>query len=161
MSMLAILTVVSALGAGLVAGLFFAFSTAVMKALRSLPPVHGIAAMRSINVVILNPLFLSIFLGTSLTCAVTAVMAVQAWTSDPGAIFRLAGSLLYLGGAFAVTILFNVPRNNALAAVAPGAGAERLWQDYLTTWTAWNHVRTAAAAAAALLLTMALSAAGS
>ena len=87
---------------------------------------------------------------------------MRAWASDPGAIFRLAGSLLYLGGAFAVTMLFNVPRNNALAAVAPGTQvAERLWQDYLTTWTAWNHVRTAAAAAAALLLTMALSAAGS
>jgi uncharacterized membrane protein len=159
--MLTVFTVLSAIGAGLVAGLFFAFSTAVMRSLKTLPAVHGIAAMRSINVVILNPLFLGIFLGTALACAVTAVLSILRWTVDPGALYRLGGSGLYLVGAFLVTMLFNVPRNNALAAVAPGAEAERLWQDYLSTWTAWNHVRTVAAAAAALLLTIALSAAGS
>jgi uncharacterized membrane protein len=159
--MLAVFTVVSAVGAGLVAGLFLAFSTAVMKALKSLPPVHGIAAMRSVNVVILNPLFLSIFLGTALACAVTAVMAVRAWTTDAGAGYRLGGSVLYLAGTFLVTMVFNVPRNNALAAVGAGSEAERLWRDYLATWTAWNHVRTAAATAAPLLFTIALSAAGS
>jgi uncharacterized membrane protein len=52
---------------------------------------------------------------------------------------------------------FNVPRNNALAAVAPesaeGAG---LWARYVAGWTAWNHVRTGACLAAAAALTMAL-----
>ena len=114
--------------------------------------------MRSINVVILNPLILSIFLGTSLDSVGTAALALREWTVDPGAMDRLGGSGLFLVGAFLVTVVFNVPRNNALAAVAPGAEAERLWKDYLFTWTAWNHVRTAAAA---LLLTIALSAAGS
>jgi uncharacterized membrane protein len=54
-------------------------------------------------------------------------------------------------------MVFNVPRNNALAAVDPTstAGAE-LWRGYVTGWTAWNHVRTAACLAAAALLTIAL-----
>ena len=159
--MSALLTVVSAVGAGMVAGLFLAFSTAVMKALKDLPSSQGIAAMRSINVYILNPLFLSLFLGTAIACAATAILTVWDWTTDPSAVYRLSGSALYLVGAFLVTVVFNVPRNNALAAVAPGAEAERLWKDYLSTWTAWNHVRTVAAAAGALLLTIALSAAGS
>ncbi len=51
----------------------------------------------------------------------------------------------------------NVPRNNALAAVDPAsAEGARLWAGYLTGWTAWNHVRTVAALAAATLLAIAL-----
>ncbi|MFN2445520.1 MAG: hypothetical protein ABR606_08045 [Vicinamibacterales bacterium] len=55
--LLDIVTLVAAIGCALVAGIFFAFSTAVMKALGTLPPAHGIAAMQSINVVIINPWF--------------------------------------------------------------------------------------------------------
>jgi hypothetical protein len=48
---LAALTVVTALGCGLNAGVFFAFSSFVMKALARLQPAQGIAAMQSINLV--------------------------------------------------------------------------------------------------------------
>jgi uncharacterized membrane protein len=62
--------------------------------------------------------------------------------------------VLYFAGAFLVTMLFNVPRNNALAAVSPESDdGARLWASYLTGWTAWNHVR----AIAALLATAAFS----
>jgi uncharacterized membrane protein len=55
-----------------------------------------------------------------------------------------------------VTMVFNVPRNDALAKVSPAsAEAARLWVAYLSVWTAWNHVRTAAALAAMVLLTIA------
>jgi len=57
-----------------------------------------------------------------------------------------------------VTGVFNVPRNDALAAVAPAsAEGASLWTDYISGWTAWNHVRTAASLAAATLLTFALT----
>jgi uncharacterized membrane protein len=49
-----LLTFVAALGSGLVAGIFFAFSNFVMKALARVSPAQGIAAMQSINVVVLN-----------------------------------------------------------------------------------------------------------
>jgi len=73
----------------------------------------------------------------------------------------LAGAALYLIGTFLVTLACNVPRNNALAAVAraqPDAAAH--WASYLAGWTAWNHVRTAAALAAAACFGLALAARG-
>jgi uncharacterized membrane protein len=138
------------------AGFFFAFSVSVMKALGRLPPVQGIAAMQSINVVVINPVFLIAFFGTAVSCVAVAISALRTW-HGPAAAYLLAGSLLYLVGSFLVTIVFNVPRNDALAAVDPAsaAGAD-LWASYLTAWTAWNHVRTAAALAAAAALSVAL-----
>lgn len=151
-----VLTLCSALGCGLMAGVFFAFSTFVMKALARLPPAEGIAAMQSINAMAVRPAFLSAFLGTALTCLALAVSAVLHWHA-PDAAWRLLGSLLYLIGGFLVTIVFNVPRNDALAAVDPGsAEAATLWPWFVAAWTAWNHVRTVACLAAAALLTIAL-----
>ena len=150
------LTLFSALGCGLVAGIFFAFSTFVMKALSRVPPAQGIAAMQSINITVINPWFMAAFLGTAATCALVVVSSLLRW-SEAGAVYLLSGGLAYLIGTILVTIVFNVPRNNALAAVDPAsANGARLWASYLTSWTAWNHVRTAAALAAEVLLTIAL-----
>jgi uncharacterized membrane protein len=149
-------TLVSALGCGLIGGAFFAFSTFVMKALGRLQPAQGIAAMQSINVVVINPWFMLPFLGTAAACVFLAVASLRAW-HRPGSAYLLAGSLLYLFGTLLVTIVFHIPRNNALAAVDPAnADGARLWAGYLTSWTAWNHVRTAAALAAAVSLMLAL-----
>lgn len=150
------LTLVSALGCGLIAGVFYAFSTFVMGALGRLPAAQGAAAMQSINVVVLNPWFLGVFMGTAAACGVLGVASVFAW-DRPGAAWLLAGAALYVVGTFGVTIVFNVPRNDALAAVNPASaeGAE-LWARYLREWTMWNHVRTAAALAATAALIVAL-----
>jgi uncharacterized membrane protein len=150
------LTLVSALGCGLIAGVFFAFSAFVMKALASLPPAQGIAAMQCINVAVLNTLFLGTFLGTAVVCIILAAFSLLSWQKT-GTGYLLAGSAMYLIGAVLVTGMFNVPRNEALAVVDPAtADAAQLWTGYVTGWTTWNHVRTAAALAAAALLTVAL-----
>ncbi len=150
------LTFASALGCGLIAGLLFTFSNSVMKALANLPPAQGIAAMQSINVVIINPLFMVAFLGTALACVALAVSSLFSW-NETSAVYLLVGSLLYLVGTIAVTVVVNVPWNNALAAVgADTADGANLWPRYVAGWTAWNHVRTAAALAAAASLTIAL-----
>ena len=117
-SLLFALTFASALGCGLIAGSFFAFSTFVMGALGRLPPAHGIAAMQSINVVVINPWFLGAFIGTAVACALLVAATLLNW-QEPGAMALLAGGLLYVAGTFLVTMLFNVPLNDALAAVAP------------------------------------------
>ncbi len=148
------LTVLCALGAGLIAGVFFAFSSFVMGALARLPPAQGIAAMQSINVVVLNRLFLGVFVGTAVACGVLAVVAFLAG-SGWGALARLLGSLLYVVGTFGVTMWGNVPLNEALARVAPASG-EAVWAHYLARWTFWNHVRTGAAFLSAAVLTLAL-----
>lgn len=146
----------AALGCGLMAGIFFAFSTFVMSALARLQPREGIVAMQSINITVLNSLFSVVFFGTTLACLVLAIASLLRW-HQPTAIYLLIGSLLYLIGTIAVTIAFNVPLNDALATVKPdSAEGANLWANYLTNWTRWNHVRTIAALAAAALLTIAL-----
>lgn len=150
------LTFLAAMGSGLMAGLFFAFSTSVMAALARLPAESGAAAMNSINVAILNPPFLSVFMGTALLCAILTVRAFLNW-SEPGSAWLMAGSLFYLVGIFLVTVIFSVPLNDALAAVAPGtAEGAALWTRYLAEWVPWNHVRTLSGAAALASFIMAL-----
>ena len=150
------LTLVAALGCGLVAGVFFAFSAFVMKALHRLPPGDGIAAMQSINVAVLNPWFLGAFLGTAAACLVAFVISLFRWHQPPAG-YLFGGAVLYLVGCLLVTIVFNVPRNEALASVAPDdVGAASQWTGYVSTWTAWNHVRTAASLVAAVSFGIAL-----
>ncbi|MDH3673595.1 MAG: DUF1772 domain-containing protein [Gammaproteobacteria bacterium] len=151
------LALFAALGCGLVAGVFFAFSTFVMKALARLPSGQGIAAMQSINVVVLNPWFMIAFFGTGAACVLALISALMRW-HEPGAVYLFVGSVLYLVGTLLVTIVFNVPRNKSLASVAPAdPNGASLWAGYITSWTAWNHVRTVAALAAAAAFSVALS----
>lgn len=150
------LTLFAALGSGLVAGVFFAFSAFVMKALARLPAGEGIAAMQSINVVVLNPWFMTAFFGTAAACILALISSLLRW-HEPGSAYLLAGSVLYLVGSLLVTIAFNVPRNEALAAVAAtDPNGAKLWAGYIASWTAWNHVRTAASLAAAASFSVAL-----
>jgi len=150
------LKLLAALGCGLMAGLFFAFSVSVMKALAGLPPNAGMAAMQSINIAIINPVFLAAFFGTAAACVLVMIASLLRW-HEPAAAYLLVGSSLYLVGTFLVTFVFNVPRNKALASVAPAnPESTGVWTDYLSKWTAWNHVRAAAACAGATLLSVAL-----
>jgi uncharacterized membrane protein len=153
---LLILKIASTLGCGLTAGVLFAFSSFIMNALARLPPAQGIAAMQFINVTVVNPSFFGVFFGTAVICLYLAVRSVLSW-GQPDASLMLAGSLLYIVGTILVTIAFNVPLNNALAAVQPeSAEGATLWATYLSSWTAWNHVRTLAALAAAASFTISL-----
>ncbi|HKA96063.1 MAG TPA: anthrone oxygenase family protein [Streptosporangiaceae bacterium] len=146
----------TALGCGLMAGVFFAFSSFVMPALRRLPAAQGIAAMQSINKLAVTPAFMAALFGTALACVGLAIWAVVAWGQN-AAPWVLAGSALYLAGAIVVTIAANVPLNDALMTLRPDdTVAAGDWAGYLSRWTAWNHVRAASSLAAAGLLTVAL-----
>jgi uncharacterized membrane protein len=152
------MTFIAALGSGLMAGLFFIFSVTIMRAFAAIPPPAGIAAMQSINTTIVAPPFLSVFFGTAMLSGVLAIFSVMSW-ADPGTSWLLTGATLYLVGAIAVTMAFNVPLNNALDRVAPdSAEGAKLWQVYLVEWTRWNHLRTAACIAAAACFMLALRA---
>jgi uncharacterized membrane protein len=67
------LLLVAALGSGLVPGIFFAFSNFVTKALARVRSAQGIAAMQSINVVVLNKWFFAVFFGTAVCCLTLAI----------------------------------------------------------------------------------------
>jgi len=146
----------SAIGTGLIGGLFFAFSTFIMTALGRIEPPAGIQAMNSINAVIVRSLFMPVFLGTTLTSAVLAVIGL-AHLREPGGTAMLVGGIVYVLGMFGCTMRLNVPLNNALAKVYPNTAAgAAIWGSYLKDWTRWNHVRTVASIAAAALFTYAL-----
>jgi uncharacterized membrane protein len=147
-----IVKLVAALGCGLIAGVFFAFSAFVMKALAQQPTAQGIATMQAINITVINPWFMTVFLGTAIVCIGVAIAVLFNW-SQPNAIYWLIGSLLYLVGTFGVTMVGNVPLNDALAIVDPNSpDGATLWAKYLTNWTFWNHVRTVTAIAASASL---------
>jgi len=149
-------TLISALGAGSIAGVFFAFSSFVMPALAQLPPAQGVAAMQSIGVAVLTRSFLSVFAGTAVLCAIGAVLSFPGW-SLAGSKLRIAGGALYVVGTFFVTMACNVPMNDALAKVPPeSAAAAQMWAQYVPQWTTWNSVRALAALAAAAALTLSL-----
>lgn len=155
-SLLLVLSFAATLGCGVMTGVFFAFSTAVMTGLARLEPTQALSAMQAMNRTILNPLFLLLFMGTTVLCAILFFTRF-ANLSTPSAFFFLAGCVLYLVGSFLVTMVINVPLNNSLIPLEPGSteGTQQ-WLRYLSTWTTWNHIRGLAALAATVLLLVAL-----
>jgi len=151
------LTLVAAIGAGLAAGVFFAFSTIVMKALRRLPAPQGMRAMQAINKAAPAPLFMTALFGTAVVCVALAVVAIARLGKPPAALL-LVGSLLFLAG-IVLTVTYHVPHNEALALVDPNdPAAAGQWTRYVVAWTGWNHLRTLTSLAGAITLTIALRA---
>lgn len=149
------LTVVVTVGSGLAAGVFFAFSTFVMTALERLPDRQGLRAMQEINDAAPTPWFVVPWLGTAAVCVALVVISLRQ-RSEASAPYVVAGSAVYLVGTV-VTFAFHIPKNDDLALVDPNsAGAASAWNGYQTQWTAWNHVRTLAFLAAAILFAVAL-----
>lgn len=134
----------SGIGCGLMAGIYFAFSGFLMRSLEATDGPVGIAAMQSINRVILSSSFMPLFWVTTGLSAALAVVGVARW-GTPGSMMLVAGGVVYVLGMFVCTAAFNVPLNDALDAVDPAElSAASVWGDYLRRWTAFNHVRCAA-----------------
>jgi uncharacterized membrane protein len=152
---LPVLTTFAALGCGVVGGVFFTFSVFVMKALDRLPPSKGISAMQSINTAAPTPWFMVALFGTGLACVTLAISALFR-LDQPDAVYHLVGGALYVV-TIVLTIVYHIPRNDALAIVDPDStdGAS-YWSYYVSAWTTWNHVRTIASIAAAGALTIGL-----
>lgn len=150
------LVVTALLGCTVIGGVFFAFSSFIMKSLARLPASEGIRAMQSINLVVLNRSFLGTFFGTAAISLLFIVLSLLQWGTASAGWF-LSGGILYFIGTFLVTIGGNVPLNDRLAAVsAPDASSVSVWEHYLDRWTFFNSLRTAAAIAAALSFTLGL-----
>jgi uncharacterized membrane protein len=155
-SLIPVVGTTALLGSALVGGVFFAFSSFVMKALERVPSAEGIAVMQSINVVVINRSFLGTFIGTAVL-SVGMIVLVLLDRSHPSTMFFLGGAVFYFAGTFLVTMIGNVPLNDQLAAMsATDPDAVKVWMHYLDRWTRWNHVRTAAAISATLMFTVGL-----
>jgi uncharacterized membrane protein len=149
-----VLVCIAAVGSGVVGGIFYGFSSFVMKALGRIAPEQGIAAMNSINIVVINPSFMLVFMGTALACLLLAAGST-AWWDEPSGKLVLIAALLYLIGSFGLTMVLHQPMNLKLAGLQP-AQAAAYWPQYVQTWTLWNHVRTAAPLLSAMFFVAAL-----
>ncbi|MGZ9100302.1 MAG: anthrone oxygenase family protein [Brevundimonas sp.] len=146
-----------AVGAGAAGGVFFAFSTFVMPALARLPSVQGVGAMNAISVAAVTPLFMTLLFGVGIGCLAALPMAWKALPAFP-ALCVVAGSMVYLVAVIGVTVVVNVPLNNALAGFDPiRQSVDVVWPAYLRDWGFWNHVRTAGGLTSALLFALALA----
>lgn len=145
----------SAIGCAVIGGVYFTFSTFAMTAFAKIEQASGIAAMQAINDVILRSLFMPLFFGTTIAAAILVILGVINW-SAPSSLLLLTGGLVFVAGMFMVTVVFNVPMNDGLAAVTP-ANADAVWKSYLSDWTFWNHVRTIASLSASVLFMVALT----
>ena len=145
--------ILSTLGSGMMAGLFVAFSTFIMRALGSIPNGEGMRAMQAINRFIIRPSFLIVFLGTG---ALLIAACVLVDNSHPSFLFLVLATLAYVVACLISTITFNVPLNNKLDELdSESSEGIEFWQQYLVTWTRWNHVRSIACIAATILLALA------
>jgi uncharacterized membrane protein len=133
--------VVLAMATGLLAGVFLTFSDFVMKSLLAAKPAAGSEAMQIINRKVYNSIFMVLFLAM---VPVSAGLAVYAsfYTAGPLATVLIIAGLLYFFGVFVVTVIGNVPMNNALEALPQGGDdAQAYWPEYVKGWVLWNHLR--------------------
>lgn len=138
--------VLATIGSGLVAGAFTVFSVLVVPALTALPGTAGATAMQSVNRTAIRPGFMTLIFGTALLCLALGG-AELAGQRRPAV---LTGAALYLLGVVGVTVLANVPLNDALARLDTASpGAAESWRQDAARWTRWNTVRSLAATGAA------------
>lgn len=129
----------AAITTALIAGLFYSYSCSVNPGLQRLPDAGYISAMQAINKAILNPVFFLTFMGT------LVLLPLAAWLNYDGLskrfLFLAAATFIYVIGTSGVTILGNVPLNNALEAFNPdGASAKELYDARLAFEVPWNNL---------------------
>lgn len=137
-----IVLVAATVDMGLFAGLFFAFSVAVMPGLGQTANPAFVESMQRINVAILNPWFFACFLGTPVL--IVAAFLLHLGGDLPALLLIAAGLLLYLV-VFGITVAGNIPLNNALDAVGPaaeGTDLAEVRQRFENRWVRLNVART-------------------
>lgn len=140
-----LLLTVSTVFIGLMAGLFFAFSVSVVLALETLSASAHTRVMQSINDAILNAVFGVVFVGSIIIPVVTtAIVLVRGdWTAQYGQLV-IAGTVIYLVGTAAETMVIHVPMNEEIETWSPASPSDD-WAAVRARWRQWNHVRTTAA----------------
>jgi uncharacterized membrane protein len=130
--------VLATLATGLIAGLFYSFSCAVMPGLAAGSDRTFVEAMQNINVQILNGWFFLSFLGALLFTIAAAALHIggTGWRVFP---WIVAAVVLYLV-VFIVTSAINVPLNDALAA-AKDTDPTAARHTFESAWIGWNLVR--------------------
>lgn len=141
----------TALGCAGSGGAFLVFSTLTATALRRLPAAQAMAAMQQVNEAApRSAVFMAVVFGPAVAGLVLAVRAL-AHRGEPHGALVVVGAVVYVVGVAGMTVVFHVPRNQALAALDPVVYASS-WGSWFSSWVAGNHVRVVSAFVAAGLL---------
>jgi len=150
-----IILIITATATGLIAGLFYAYTCSVNIGLGRLPDKEYLAAMQAINSAILNPLFFVSFLGTLLLLPLSAYLNFEQPLSTRF-LLLLAAAIIYAIGVFGVTMLGNVPLNDALANFnLEHASVKSIYEQRIRfeqPWLLLHQVRTIASVACLILV---------
>ena len=152
-----ILCQISIIACGLVSSVFLTFSDFVMKSLAAASPAGGIEAMQIINRKVFKSVFMVLLLGMS-AFAPFLIGYAHLNVTGPASAWIVAGGAIYLAGVFLVTLAFNVPMNQRLAAMDySAADTVPYWRTYVPSWSFWNHVRAISSTASAICYLVACS----
>lgn len=148
-----ILPLTSLLMTAAIFGFFYAWVCSTMWGLDAADPTVAIQAMQAMNASVRNAVFFPAFFLTPVVLGLTAAVLVRCGQRGAGIWFALAAGV-YLAGGLGITVIVNVPMNEALAlAAVPDAAeaASHLWQAYSQRWQDWNQIRTVASGLSVLL----------
>jgi uncharacterized membrane protein len=124
-------------------GVFFAYSNSVVPGLDRIAAERAVDAMRRMNVVIVNPLFLATFIGPVITGAATGFLLLGLDENTPALLFFVSAAVYLLGG-IGITGRLNIPLNNALNNALDNDAStdfDARWAAFSPTWRRWNSVR--------------------
>ncbi|QFT77420.1 DUF1772 domain-containing protein [Erythrobacter sp. THAF29] len=131
-----------ALWSAIVGGNFSAFSEFIMSALKKTEPAGGIEAMQNINRDVIKTQFVAGILSIATFSAIFAVYSLFVF-EGAALVTLILASLVFLASVFLVTMLGNVPMNDALARLDHDSLDARIyWEKYIRTWTLLNHARS-------------------
>ncbi len=141
---------------GAIFGFFYAWVCSTMWGLDRLPPDVAIQAMQGMNGSVRNIVFAPAFFGTGPALLLAAVLCWRGGAVQ-SAQFLAAAAVAYLTGGLTLTLLVNVPMNEALALIDPQrTDAAEIWAAYSGRWQVWNVTRTVMSGVALLLTGIAL-----
>lgn len=150
--------VAATLGSGIMSGVFFIYSNAIMPGLGDTNDRTFVGAFQQIDTAIINPVFLIVFMGT---LVITGIALFLHRAKDQRSLLPwIAGAfVLYLAVVIA-TVTINVPLNDEIKAagdpdqIADLAAVREQFNE--ARWVASNHFRTVATTLAFGCLTWSL-----
>ena len=139
-------------------GFFYDCSISVTLGLAKINDVSYLQAFHSMNRAILNPLFFVVFFGLVILMLVLSYLSFQTSINNQFWYVILA-TILYFVGVMGVTIIGNVPLNNALEALQIESMTPEQMDEFRkgfeSKWNRLNIIRTISSTLAFLLLAIA------
>ena len=137
------LMVAATVASGLSAGVFYTFQVSIVRALAEVDDTTYVATFQSINRTIVNPWFVSVFLGAPVLAG--AALALH-WGADRSLVTTIAIGLAMQVASVAITVAGNIPLNEALdrEGVVAGAAATAARTAFEGSWSRLHLARTVA-----------------